>query len=82
MNKTIPILYDVTLRDGSHANKHSFTPEFCIDYIRKAYKAGLRYIELGHGNGLGGSSLHIGYLKDPECLEVVTKKFKIIKILN
>jgi 4-hydroxy 2-oxovalerate aldolase len=58
------LIYDVTLRDGSHANQHSFSGEFCKNYIRQAYKAGLRYLEVGHGNGLGGSSLHIGLLKD------------------
>lgn len=69
-----PLLYDVTLRDGSHANQHGFTSSFCSTYIDKAYEAGLRYIEIGHGNGLGGSSLHIGRLKDPELWEPVAEK--------
>jgi 4-hydroxy 2-oxovalerate aldolase len=69
-----PLFYDVTLRDGSHANQHSFTADFCSAYIDKAYSSGLRYIEVGHGNGLGGSSLHIGRLKDPMLWEVVSKK--------
>ena len=69
-----PIFYDVTLRDGSHANRHGFEAEFCSLYIDKAYSSGLRYIEVGHGNGLGGSSLHIGRLKDPCILEVVKEK--------
>lgn len=63
---TSPLLYDVTLRDGSHANRHGFTANFCSDYIDEAYHAGLRYLELGHGNGLGGSSLHIGTLQDTQ----------------
>ncbi|MDC3094311.1 hypothetical protein OA387_04605, partial [Prochlorococcus sp. AH-716-M10] len=61
----VPIFYDVTLRDGSHANKHQFTKSFCKDYIENAYTAGIRYIEIGHGNGIGGSSLQIG-----EMLEI------------
>lgn len=61
---TIPIFYDVTLRDGSHANQHSFDAKFCESYIQTAYSAGIRYLEIGHGNGLGGSSLHIGLLQD------------------
>ena len=68
---SIPIFYDVTLRDGSHANKHSFTKEFCTKYIRKAYSAGLRYIEIGHGNGIGGSSLHIGKLLENNLFDVI-----------
>jgi 4-hydroxy 2-oxovalerate aldolase len=69
-----PLLYDVTLRDGSHANQHGFTSAFCSAYIDSAYDAGLRYIEIGHGNGLGGSSLHIGRLQDPEIWEPVSEK--------
>jgi len=77
-----PLFYDVTLRDGSHANQHCFDAEFCSSYIDKAYSSGLRYIEVGHGNGLGGSSLHIGRLKDPLLWDVVTKKSSLYRDLN
>lgn len=79
---TPPLLYDVTLRDGSHANQHGFTSEFCSTYIDSAYASGLRYIEIGHGNGLGGSSLHIGRLKDPGLWEVVAAKASKYKELR
>jgi 4-hydroxy 2-oxovalerate aldolase len=69
-----PLFYDVTLRDGSHANQHSFSSKFCSSYIDKAYSSGLRYLEVGHGNGLGGSSLHIGRLKDPLFWDVIAEK--------
>ncbi len=69
----LPIFYDVTLRDGSHANNHSFTSQFCSQYIEQAYKSGLKFIELGHGNGLGGSSLQIGKSKDPYILRSLEK---------
>jgi 4-hydroxy 2-oxovalerate aldolase len=72
-----PLFYDVTLRDGSHANQHSFSAEFCSTYIDKAYSSGLRYIEVGHGNGLGGSSLHIGRLKDPLVWDVIADKIRL-----
>lgn len=71
---TSPLLYDVTLRDGSHANRHGFTANFCSNYIDEAYHAGLRYLELGHGNGLGGSSLHIGTLQDTEIWSTAQAK--------
>jgi 4-hydroxy 2-oxovalerate aldolase len=79
---TIPLIYDVTLRDGSHANQHSFTAKFCADYIDTAYAAGIRYLEVGHGNGLGGSSLHIGRLKDPDLWATVAEKTSIYKDLR
>jgi len=73
-----PIFYDVTLRDGSHANQHSFDAKFCSTYIQTAYSAGLRFLEIGHGNGLGGSSLHIGLLQDLklwDCISEMSYKF-------
>ena len=72
---TLDILYDVTLRDGSHANKHSLTKEFCKKYIQQAYKSGIRYIEIGHGNGIGGSSLHIGQLMEDDLFSII-EEFK------
>jgi 4-hydroxy 2-oxovalerate aldolase len=77
-----PLFYDVTLRDGSHANQHSFAAEFCSSYIDKAYSSGLRYIEVGHGNGLGGSSLHIGRLKDPLIWSVIAEKASLYQDLK
>ena len=68
-----PLFYDVTLRDGSHANRHSFTKEFCKKYVKKAYYAGIRYLEIGHGNGLGGSSLQIGTLLENDLLDVISE---------
>jgi len=70
----MPLLYDVTLRDGSHANQHSFAANFCATYIDTAYAAGIRYLEVGHGNGLGGSSLNIGRLKDGDLWKIVAEK--------
>lgn len=70
---THPIFYDVTLRDGSHANQHSFGAEFCRKYIQTAYSAGLRFLEIGHGNGLGGSSLHIGLLQDASIWDCIAE---------
>ena len=67
---TIDVFYDVTLRDGSHANKHSFT-RVCLKYIQQAYKSGIRYIAIGHGNGIGGSSLHIGELLEKDLFSVI-----------
>ena len=69
-----PLLYDVTLRDGSNANNQGFGSDFYHSYIDKSYAAGIRRIEIGHGYGLGGSSLHIGPLKDSGIWDVVASK--------
>jgi len=46
-------LMDVTLRDGSYAVNYSFTPERCGVIVNALHKAGIPFIEIGHGCGLG-----------------------------
>jgi 4-hydroxy 2-oxovalerate aldolase len=54
------LLYDVTLRDGNHALRHSLTSEFVAEYCAKADTSGVWAVEVGHGNGLGASSHLVG----------------------
>ncbi|BBN58982.1 4-hydroxy-2-oxovalerate aldolase [Hydrogenovibrio marinus] len=71
MSKNIDVtLYDVTLRDGSHAIKHCLTKEQIVNYASLADAAGVGVVEVGHGIGLGASSLQIGksLLADEEML--------------
>ncbi len=60
------ILTDPTLRDGSHACSHQITEEQIRAYASAADAAGLDYVEVGHGNGLGASSLQLGESLVPE----------------
>lgn len=46
-------LMDVTLRDGSYAVNYSFTPERCGLIVSALHRAGIPFIEIGHGCGLG-----------------------------
>jgi 4-hydroxy-2-oxovalerate aldolase len=48
---------DTSLRDGSHAVEHDFSPEQVRHVVGGLSASGVRYIEVGHGAGLGGSSL-------------------------
>jgi 4-hydroxy 2-oxovalerate aldolase len=52
--------YDVTLRDGNHAARHTLSAKFVADYCDIADKSGLWGVEVGHGNGIGASSFLVG----------------------
>ncbi|MCE1229469.1 MAG: 4-hydroxy-2-oxovalerate aldolase [Firmicutes bacterium] len=61
MSKAVNVLIsDPTLRDGNHAVSHQLTREQIATYCRAADKAGIPIVEVGHGNGLGASSLQVG----------------------
>ena len=57
---------DATLRDGSHAYSHQITLEQVRAYAAASDAAGFAFLEVGHGNGLGASSLQVGESLVPE----------------
>jgi 4-hydroxy 2-oxovalerate aldolase len=57
---------DATLRDGSHAYSHKISLEQVQAYAIAAEMAGFSFLEVGHGNGLGASSLQVGESLVPE----------------
>lgn len=54
------VIHDPTLRDGQHAVGHQLGARQLAAYARAADAAGIAVVEVGHGNGLGASSLQIG----------------------
>ena len=60
------IVTDPTLRDGSHACSHQISVEQIRRYATAAEAARVDYLEVGHGNGLGASSLQVGLCLVPE----------------
>jgi 4-hydroxy 2-oxovalerate aldolase len=54
------LISDPSLRDGNHAIFHQITPEQIAMYCQGADEAGIPIVEVGHGNGLGASSLQVG----------------------
>ena len=64
-------VYDSTLRDGSHALGNSLNKKQIQGYARIAEQAGIPFLEIGHGLGIGASSLQSGFstLTDREIIE-------------
>ena len=76
-NKKI-IISDATLRDGNHAIRHQINKKQLEIYCKAAEKAGIDIVEVGHGNGVGASSIQVGLsnLSDLKMLETSRKFLK------
>ncbi len=55
------IITEVALRDGSHAMRHQFTEQHVKDAVAGLDAANIPYIEVAHGDGLGGSTVQYGH---------------------
>ncbi len=79
--KRIHIL-DSTLRDGSHAMSHKYTTEQMAMLAEKIDSTGVDFIEFGHGNGVGGSSIQYGFgaATDEEYMKAVRPAVKNAKL--
>ncbi|MCV9927422.1 4-hydroxy-2-oxovalerate aldolase [Flavobacterium sp. LS1R49] len=76
------LISDPTLRDGNHACAHQLNAEQIAIYAEAADKAGVPIVEVGHGNGLGASSLQVGLSKedDKTILETARKHLNKSKL--
>ncbi len=76
------LFFDSTLRDGSHAVGHKISADNIKLYCKQIDSAGLYTVIVGHGNGLGASSLQVGLasLSDTQMLKVARKQLKKTKL--
>lgn len=76
------MFHDLTLRDGSHAIAHKLTEKNIEEYCKFAESAGIEVVEVGHGNGLGASSILIGesLLSDYDMINIAKKYLKKTKL--
>ncbi|WP_366924359.1 4-hydroxy-2-oxovalerate aldolase [Metallumcola ferriviriculae] len=81
MSKHIRIV-DTTLRDGMHAVSHRFTPDDMAEIAAGLDAAGIDTIEIGHGDGLAGSSFQYGFAAatDEDYLKAVSGVLKNAKL--
>ena len=73
---------EVCLRDGSHAVAHQFTEQQVRNVIRALDEAGMHYIEVSHGDGLGGSTIQYGrsLVDEMKLIEAAVEEAKQSKI--
>ena len=81
MNKKI-LISDPTLRDGNHAVRHQLRKNDFASYCKAADSAGVPIVEVGHGNGLGASSMLVGEcsLSDEMILSTARENLKHSKL--
>ncbi len=77
---------DTTLRDGSHTVSHKWSTAEIRKVAGALDEAGISFIEVGHGDGLTGSTINYGFSKhtDFELVEAaasVVKKAKVTVLL-
>ncbi|MEU2428423.1 4-hydroxy-2-oxovalerate aldolase [Streptomyces sp. NPDC007861] len=68
------LLHDATLRDGQHAVGHQLDADQLRAYATAANAAGVPVVEVGHGNGLGASSLQIGRARLDDATMLATAR--------
>ncbi len=76
------LISDPSLRDGNHAVSHQLSAEQIAMYCRGADEAGIPIVEVGHGNGLGASSLQVGesFTDDATMIAVARENLKASKL--
>ena len=73
MKKNI-LISDPTLRDGNHAVAHQLTAKQIALYAKAANAAKIPIVEVGHGNGLGASSLQVGLSAESDIVMLETAR--------
>ncbi len=76
------VISDSTLRDGNHAIKHQLSADDIKWYAKAIDEVGIDIVEVGHGNGLGASSLQLGEARvsDVDALKVAREELKRTKL--
>ena len=72
-------VFDATLRDSSYAVNFQFTQKDTMKICSELEKSGIRYIEVGHGMGLGASSSQYGVAKEKDIDYMVAAKRSLNK---
>ena len=73
---------DLTIRDGCHAISHNLTRDMIKKQCEFVEKTNIPVMEIGHGNGLGASSISIGEstLSDTEMITLARSYLKNTKL--
>jgi 4-hydroxy-2-oxovalerate/4-hydroxy-2-oxohexanoate aldolase len=76
------LVHDMCLRDGMHAMRHQMTIEQMVRLATAMDEAGVRLMQVTHGDGLGGSSRNYGFARhtNEEYIGAVAAALKQAKV--
>ncbi|KAF1711469.1 4-hydroxy-2-oxovalerate aldolase [Pseudoxanthomonas kalamensis DSM 18571] len=76
------VLHDMCLRDGMHAKREQISIEQMVKVGSALDDAGVPYLQVTHGAGLGGNSLQHGFAmhSNEEYIEAVSSRMKQAKV--
>jgi len=76
------ILHDMCLRDGMHAKREQISVEQMVKVATALDDAGIPYLQVTHGAGLGGNSLQHGFAlaSNEEYISAVASRMKRAKV--
>lgn len=76
------ILHDMCLRDGMHAKREQISVEQMVKVATAMDDAGVPYLQVTHGAGLGGNSLQHGFAmaSNEEYIGAVASRMKQAKV--
>ena len=76
------ILHDMCLRDGMHAKREQISVEQMVKVATSMDDAGVPYLQVTHGAGLGGNSLQHGFAmaSNEEYIGAVASRMKQAKV--
>lgn len=76
------ILHDMCLRDGMHAKREQISVDQMVKVATAMDDAGVPYLQVTHGAGLGGNSLQHGFAlaSNEEYISAVSSRMKQAKV--
>jgi 4-hydroxy-2-oxovalerate/4-hydroxy-2-oxohexanoate aldolase len=76
------IIHDMSLRDGMHAKREQMSIEQMVSIATALDAAGVPYIQVTHGAGMGGNSLQHGFAphSNEEYISAVAAKMQQAKV--
>jgi len=76
------ILHDMCLRDGMHAKREQISVDQMVKVATSLDDAGVPYVQVTHGAGLGGNSLQHGFAmaSNEEYISAVASRMKQAKV--